>query len=463
MNVRSFRISMLVAGCIAMVSYFGEGSLVFASRQSRETPVVMAVRKTEPAVVNIRSVNIVERRDNPFSSWGSDDFFSRFFEDFFEPRMPRRRALDSLGSGVIIDGDRGFILTNQHVIAAASVIQVVLSSGEEYKAQVIGADPDSDLAVLKISAPHELPAARMGKSDDLMIGETVIAIGNPFGFSHTVTTGVISANRRSFRTKNRVFHDFIQTDAAINPGNSGGPLLNIDGELIGINTAIYSKAEGIGFAIPIDRAETIVNQLIKYGEVHAGWIGLDVQDLTDDLSRHFKTPAGKGVIVTGVADQSPASRAGIMSGDVIIRINEQEIAGRDDFEQIFTKYLADSFVTLEYYRKGEKRTARIKAAVFPNELAYKWLFDATGLKLKEISARAENAEEAAGMEITFVRPDSIADRIGLRAGDIVLEINEIALRSKEDLRKAIAKYRRKGPANFLVQRGRYGYNITMKL
>ncbi|MBA3019410.1 MAG: trypsin-like peptidase domain-containing protein [Proteobacteria bacterium] len=223
----------------------------------RENAVVMAVRKVSPAVVNISSEFEVRKRSNPFSGLGVDPFFDSFFKDFFDPGLERQQKRTSLGSGVIIDGKRGFILTNSHVITKTGTITVTLKDEREFTANIVGADPDSDLAVLQITSKTPLPAIEMGSSEDIMIGETVIAIGNPFGFSNTVTTGVISAINRGISAEDRVFHDFIQIDASINPGNSGGPLLNINGELIGINTAIYAKAQGIGFAIPINKAKKL--------------------------------------------------------------------------------------------------------------------------------------------------------------------------------------------------------------
>jgi len=204
----------------------------------RENAVVRAVRKVSPAVVNISSKYEIRTRANPFFNFDIDPFFDSFFRDFFEFHQQRRYIKNSLGSGVIIDGKRGYILTNEHVVARSTKINVFLKDERKFEAQLIGADPDSDLAVLRINSTEPLPDIKMGNSDELMIGETVIAIGNPFGFSNTVTTGVISALHRSIRTEDRIYRDFIQTDASINPGNSGGPLLNINGDLIGINTAI---------------------------------------------------------------------------------------------------------------------------------------------------------------------------------------------------------------------------------
>ena len=278
----------------------GWGEQVFP----RENAIVRAVREVSPAVVNISTSKFVERGVNPFFPWENDDLFNRFFRDFFEPRR-RQYVQKSLGSGVIIDSTHKYILTNHHVIVRASKIVITLANQKEFEARVVGTDPESDLAVLKIETDSAIPAITMGGSDDLMIGETVIAIGNPFGLSHTVTTGVISALNRSVRTQTGVYHNFIQIDASINPGNSGGPLLNINGELIGINTAIYSGAEGIGFAIPIDRAKGIVNDLINYGRVHTAWLGIMVQDIDENLVNYFHLPVDYGALITEIMAGSP--------------------------------------------------------------------------------------------------------------------------------------------------------------
>mmetsp|Transcript_713 Transcript_713/g.548 ORF Transcript_713/g.548 Transcript_713/m.548 type:complete len:283 (-) Transcript_713:13-861(-) len=256
----------------------------FAKTYNRETPVVIAVNKVSPAVVNISTEYTVSRSQNPVFNFGPNSFFFDDFFKLFDSGFERKYKRRSLGSGVIIDGKRGFILTNAHVLSKDSTITVVLKDKREFKTKIIGVDADSDLAVLHIASTTELPCVEMGNSDGLMIGETVIAIGNPFGFSNTVTTGVISAVNRSIKKKERVFENFIQTDASINPGNSGGPLLNINGKLIGINTAIYEKAQGIGFAIPINIAKRIVSDLILYGEVVPAWLGIIVQDIDEWLS-----------------------------------------------------------------------------------------------------------------------------------------------------------------------------------
>ena len=440
-----------------LLLFFIQGAALGALNQSRETPVVRAVRETSPAVVNIRTVSVVEQRGNPFYSFGGDEMFRRFFEDFFDS-SPRRQTTTSLGSGVIIDGKRGYIVTNQHVIMRASSIQVFLATDEEYEAKVVGADPESDLAVLKIEANKELPSARVGTSSDLMIGETIIAIGNPFGFSHTVTTGVVSAVQRSIKAENRVYHDFIQTDAPVNPGNSGGPLLNINGELIGITTAIYYNAQGIGFAIPIDRVKKIVDHLIRFGEVRAAWIGMNTQDLTAELSAHFPSPDGNGALVARIIKDGPAYKAGLRQGDVITSINGQPVRDQRDYDRIFTASMAESVLEMDYYRSGKKRSAKVTAQVFPEELAEDWFYDVTGLRLKDYGRAGD-----VGMTISAVRSGSVSSEIGLQPGDIIREINEITIHGRKDLIKAVLRYRHKGPATFVVQRGRYGYHLTINL
>jgi S1-C subfamily serine protease len=240
----------------------------------RRTTTVRVVERTGPAVVNVTTEQRAAEA-NPFRPFAGDPIFDRFFQDFFEPRVPR--AEQSLGSGVLIDAQR-HVLTNEHVVTRAERIKVSLADGREFGAKLIGADPNNDIAGARGGDAGEAAVDRAGSSADLMVGEPVIAIGNPFGLSHTVTTGVISALGRSLRTDERVYHGFLQTDASINPGNSGGPLLNAEGHLVGINTAVYNRAQGIGFAIPIDDARRVVRELIDHGEVSPVWLGIDLQD-----------------------------------------------------------------------------------------------------------------------------------------------------------------------------------------
>jgi serine protease Do len=244
------------------------------------------------------------------------------------------------------------VLTNSHVVEKATTINVALNDKREFEATIVGMDPDSDLAVLKIKSDQTLPAMQMGNSEDIMVGESVIAIGNPFGFSHTVTTGVVSAVNRSIKTDERVFHEFIQTDASINPGNSGGPLLNINGELIGINTAIYAQAQGIGFAIPINRAKRIISDLINYGEVVQTWIGMTVQPLDSDLVAYLNIKDKAGVLVTTVEPQSPAAAAGLNGGDVILSIDGHRITTTSEYHFKIKEFSPDQNIPVKINSKA---------------------------------------------------------------------------------------------------------------
>ena len=353
--------------CVVFGFSFNLPSPAFSSDNLRESAVVLAVRRASPAVVNISSEFEVRRGKNPFSGFSMDPLFDSFFKDFFDPYYESRQKRSSLGSGVIIDGNRGYILTNAHVINKAGTVTAILNDEREFKAKIVGVDPDSDLAVLKIDASEPLPAIEMGNSDDLMIGETVIAIGNPFGFSNTVTTGVISALHRSIRTEDSVYHDFIQTDASINPGNSGGPLQNINGELVGINTAIYAKAQGIGFAIPINKARRVVADLIQFGEVVPAWIGVLVQEMDDSLSRYMSLPKKRGVLVTKVEKDSPASISKIEAGDIIFSIGDKKTPSVEDYLFAVKNYAKDDQVPFHIYRNGKESAIIVNASVFPLE------------------------------------------------------------------------------------------------
>ncbi|UCH06956.1 MAG: Do family serine endopeptidase [Deltaproteobacteria bacterium] len=431
----------------------------------RENAVVRAVRKVSPAVVNISTSKLVETGVSPFFSFENDDFFNRFFRDFFEPRK-RQYVQNSLGSGVIIDSTQKYILTNHHVIVRASKIMITLADQQEFEARVVGTDPESDLAVLKIESDTILPAIRMGRSDDLMIGETVIAIGNPFGLSHTVTTGVISALNRSVRTQSGVYHNFIQIDASINPGNSGGPLLNINGELVGINTAIYSGAEGIGFAIPIDRARRIVSDLINYGRVHTAWLGIMVQDLTKNLIDYFRLPVDRGVLITQVVPGSPAEDKGLNRGDVITELNKNNIGSSRDYYDQLSQHTADEVLHLTLIRDGKREEMSIKAASFPPELALDLAFDRLGFKVEDLNKRLAaqyRLENKESLVIVAVKKGSQSDKIGIEPGDLVRGINDLSINNKQDFTRAVIRYRLKEQVTVLIQRGWRVYSVSFKM
>ena len=432
----------------------------------RESEVVKAIRKVSPAVVNISSEFEVRKRANPFYGFGMDPNFESFFRDFFDPGFEQKYKRTSLGSGVIIDGKRGFILTNKHVIIKSSTITVALRDGREFKAQIIGADPDSDLAVLRISPKGDLPAIEMGDSNNLMIGETVIAIGNPFGFSNTVTTGVLSATNRSIKVDDAFYHDFIQTDASINPGNSGGPLLNIYGELIGINTAIYAKAQGIGFAIPINKAKRIVTDLIKYGEVIPAWIGVTVQDLDDELAQYLKATDVKGVLVKKTEKSGPAFKAGIHEGDIIQSIGSRKVLSQNDFDTAMSNISAEETIDISIWRDGKTKEVSVKSSSFPIELALDLAHNILGITVKNLSKKNRYIYKTytqEGVVISEINRNSYLARIGAMPGDVIRQMDELTIKNIDDFKKAIVRYRNKTSLIIVLQRQDQLYNITIKL
>ncbi len=460
------RIQLILCSFLMTFLFLWEPQAVFAQEFSRETAVVKTVREVSPAVVNISSAVQVRKRTSPFSGFGFNPFFEEFFKDFSDPRFERRREYTSLGSGVIIDGKKGLILTNAHVIHETGTIKVVLKDEREFEARIVGADPDSDLAVLKIDSEQVLPAIKMGSSDDLMIGETVIAIGNPFGFSHTVTTGVISAINRSIRAEDRVYHDFIQIDASINPGNSGGPLLNINGDLIGINTAIYAKAQGIGFAIPIGKARKIISDLIQYGEVIQAWIGISVQDIDEKLARYLKIANIKGVIVTSVEPKSPAQKSGLQESDIILSLGNKKINSVGDYQSVAKSLAAGNTLEAEFLRDGKKKTVAVKTKVFPIDLADDLAYRILGIRVNDLTKKNRqqnriNARE--GVMISDLKKDSYLAGIGARPGDVIRQIDDYQIENSEDFKKAIIKFRNKNSMVLLLQRGDQGYYITVTL
>jgi serine protease Do len=458
-------------GIVILAAMFFSSSLGAADDFSRETPVVKAVRKVSPAVVNISSELQVRQRSNPFSHYGNNPFIDNFFRDFFDRGFEPNYKRTSLGSGVIIDGKRGYVLTNAHVIANAGMVKVIFKDEREYQAQIVGADPDSDLAVLRITTQESVPAIEMGNSDDLMIGETVIAIGNPFGFSNTVTTGVISALNRSFRTEDRVFHDFIQIDASINPGNSGGPLLNINGELVGINTAIYARAQGIGFAIPISKARRIITDLIRHGEVIQPWVGLTVQDLDATLSQYLNLPEPdkvnrKGVVVKEVEPSSPASTAGIQAGDILLSIANRSLTSAADYQTVINGISAGDTAAIDISRNGKSLTLSLQSAIFPEERAPVLALKLLGIRVEKQAAKKRPGRQPAssgGVVISEIAPSSYLARIGVKPGDIIHQLDDIEIGSIDDFNKAIVKYRQKPSVVILLQRADQLYNITVEL
>ena len=421
----------------------------WAQDASRRSPVVVAVEKASPSVVSIFSSQEVERQANPFSG---NPFFEDFFRDFFES-FPDRRTERSLGSGVVIRPD-GYILTNEHVVLQSGKVQIQLANERKLNARLVGADSDSDLAVLKVDDAKSLSHLPLGTSEDLLIGETVIAIGNPFGLSHTVTTGVVSAVNRSLNTGERTYYDFIQTDASINPGNSGGPLLNIKGELIGINTAIYGKAQGIGFAIPISRAKRIVEELISHGAVEAPWVGVATQTLTPELAYHFSLKEKQGVLIRSVEPESPAASAGLQRGDVIVSLDGKPLQSSEEYLQRERAYNSGAKLRFRVSRDRQEKEIIVTAGRFPQEKADDLTWKLLGLAV---------AETKDGLEIKKVRSASPAERIGFTRGDIILGIAGNQIKTLAEFRRKIIDGRMNQGLLLSVSRGHSLYHITVPL
>lgn len=431
----------------------------------RRTPVVRAVDNSKAAVVSISTYEQVYERSNPFSTFGRDPFFDRFFNDFYDNRYHRETVRTHLGSGVIIDG-RGFVITNWHVVQKASSITITTSDDREYAATLIGADQKSDLAVLKITSSEHFTSIPLADSDGILIGETVIAIGNPFGLSHTVTTGVVSALHRSLKANDQIYEDFIQTDASINPGNSGGPLLNINGELIGINTAIYGEAQGIGFAIPVNTAKRIVDDLLRYGEVRPAWIGITVQNLASEDAARLGYTGLNGIIITEIMPQSPAASSGLLVNDIIISIGDQKIKSKSLYKRIIGLYTAQTTVKMEVFRQGKIYSFSVVTAGISSESVTKVLWDVFGIDIINNTAplaRKYGLATGKGIVISRINSNGQAHTIGLKPGDIILQAQGISLKDVDDLKNQIVKNIYQESMVLLVQRGRYGYYITFEL
>jgi len=426
-----------------------------AESDARRTPVVVAVERTRPAVVNVFTETLVQTPFRTRRPGFGNPLFDDFFSDLFpRPSQPRQRR-SSLGSGVVIDAD-GTIVTNEHVIVHASNIKVLLADKRELTARLVGADSDSDLAVLKVEADEPFPSVTLAGDDTILIGETVIAIGNPFGLSHTVTTGVVSAVGRTIQAGDVVYHDFIQTDASINPGNSGGPLLNIEGELLGINTAIHRTAENIGFAIPVRRVRSVAEQLVHYGAVQSPWIGIQVQDLTPELAFHFQRSPQSGVVVSSIDPGSPAATAGLTPGDVIVGAHGEPVRSGADFARRTRGLEAGEELRLEIAGEQGRRTITLVVAVLPADRIDEFAWRALGVEV-------EDSRSGRGVAVTRVRRDGPAHRIGMQRGDVIAEVGGREIGDEKEFRRKLATFRNKNNLLISVVRGRRLYRVTVPL
>ncbi len=410
--------------------------------------MVAAVEKVRAAVVNVSAEELVRIRIRSRNAPQSlSDFF---FGDLLEsPRNRTRKAyqVTSLGSGVIVSPD-GYVLTNNHVVERGARFRVGLLDGRELLAKVIGTDPSSDLAVLKLDAKERLPFAPTGRSDDLMIGETVIAIGNPFGLSHTVTTGVVSAVHRNFKAGDRTLFDFIQTDASINPGNSGGPLLDIGGRLVGVNTAILGdRSAGIGFAIPIDRARRVAEDLIAHGEVREGYLGVAVRDLPS-RSESADEDASGGVQVTDVDPGSPAARAGVQRGDRIEGVNGFVPRNAEEFRFRARDLDIGGAARIELAREGKRLAVSMAAVELSPSQAAQLVQRRVGLSVGE-----QRVQGVRVLVVQRVANGSPAGQAGIEPGDLIREVNSGEVSTAAEFDRAAARARRSGELVLLVQRG----------
>ncbi len=436
---------------------------------SRQSAIVQAAQKVGPAVVSISVVQVRVVREQPFFSPFGDEFWDRFFR----PREYKQKVY-GIGSGVIINPD-GYVLTNAHVVSGADQMKVTLPSGQEYEGKVLGLDEASDLAVVKIDA-EDLPSAVLGNSDDLIIGEWAIAIGNPFGYllddpSPTVTVGVISAVNRDIKRERgqvQIYRKMIQTDAAINPGNSGGPLINAFGEVIGINSFIFSTSqgsEGIGFAIPINRAKILLSDLIEHGRIIPAWIGVRVQEVNPILAQSLNLEEAEGVIVSDVEKDSPAEKAGLRRKDIIVQADDQKMRSLSDWEDLV--YFARERQNLEitFLRDGKTISTRLVPEPLPDHVSGSYE-DKLGMTVADISSSIAyrlGTKDQRGVVVAGMDKGGVAYEAGLEVGDMIRQINDQRVNSVEDYEKLLKNAKDKDRLVLLVERQGTLYFVPLQL
>ena len=426
---------------------------------------VEVAKKVKPSVVAIRSERTVSV--SPGEGFGEDFFKGTPFEDFFKQHggPPVKRKRMGQGSGVIVD-PKGYILTNNHVVTGAEKITIHLFDGRELTGTVRGTDSRTDLAVVHVEAA-DLPVAALGDSDRIQVGEWAIAVGSPFGLEETVTVGVISAKGRSgLGTGN--YEDFIQTDASINPGNSGGPLVNIDGEVVGINAMIIQPGQGIGFAIPINLARTIMLELIKTGKVIRPWVGIGLQDITADLMKFFNLREKEGALISQVYGGSPAEEAGLKAGDVVTEIDGVKIKNSQDVVREVLKKKVGQKVNFVVLREGKRLEISVTTAQMPEKIGERgpampvreWF----GLRVSNVTpeiAKQLGLTKTEGVVIVGVQPNSTAQAAGLKPGDIILEVNRQKILNEKDYRTAMEKVMPEQGVLFLIDRGGSTFFVTL--
>ena len=487
-NIAALCLMLAAAGAFFLASPAKQVSAQDAqpALQALSDAFAQVAEQVSPAVVFIEVEREVQTRQMP--EWHGD-----IFERFFGPQGPRTRPNPrsqqdeqgeederqlmpyGQGSGFVISSD-GYIITNHHVVGDADKVNVKFSDGREMEASIVGTDPQTEIAVIKVEGEN-LPTVALGDSDALRVGEWVVAIGNPFGLEHTVTAGIVSARGRS-SVNLTDYSDYIQTDAAINPGNSGGPLLNLKGEVIGVNTALYSRSGGymgISFAIPVNLAKYVKDQLIDNGSVERGFLGVLLQDLTPELAQHFGLERGKGVLVPQVIEGTPAETAGLQEGDVIIEYNEQPIEESGSFRSRVASTPPGTRITLGIIRNGERINKTVTLGTLPEEMKDDGMVlrkSPSGTRLKlgftvqnltEDLARQWDLEQTSGVVVTEVKPGSSAQRAGLREGVIIQEAKGRAIERVGDLEEALEAAKDDGSILLKVRDGEYSRFVSLKL
>jgi len=423
-------------------------------------------KEVSPAVVNISTTQVVKfDRPRSRSPFGQQDPFDEFFNNFFG-RMPKEQKRRSLGSGFLVSAD-GYILTNNHVVEKADEVTVTLLDKEEFKAKVVGGDPKTDIALIKIESQKKLPFVALGDSDRLEVGEWVVAIGNPFGLGHTVTAGIVSAKGRIIGSG--PYDDFIQTDASINPGNSGGPLFNLKGEVVGINTAIIQGGQGIGFATPIQLAKSVLDQLKDKGKVTRGWLGVYIQPLSPDVAEKLGIKDRRGALVSDVTKDGPAEKAGIRSGDVIVAFNGKEIKDEHELPAAVAATKPGKKLDVKVIRDGKELTLPVTIAEMEGEPGNRGgptdLSKGLGLTVQDITpefAKRFEIENTKGVLVTSVEGGSPADDAGFQEGDIIRQIERQPVPNVAEFGKLMKKYKGEKAVLFLLERGGARLFVTVK-
>lgn len=461
--------------CFAIPLFRGTASAREVSPEAREFLNKMSnylaevADVTKPSVVNISTTTFVTMKNHPYGELFNDPFFKKFFGDEFEhPEIPKKFKSSALGSGVIVSKD-GYILTNSHVIKNAEEIKVILNDKREFKGKVIGDDPKSDIAVIKVEA-KDLPAIKMGDSGKLKTGDVVLAIGNPFGLNQTVTMGIVSAVGRA-NLGISTYEDYIQTDAAINPGNSGGALVNADGELVGINSAIFSTSGGymgIGFAVPSDMADSVAQSILKYGRVIRGWLGVTIQNLTPELAQFFGLKEEEGALVTDVMKNSPADRAGLKRGDLIVEFDGKQVVDTTALRNMVANTAPGKEVVTKVIRQGRPETLTVTIEEFPSEATAKKVEHDNALKgvevrelTPEVRAGLNIPADVEGVVVAGVSEDNAAYGL-ISKNDVIEEVDRKPVKNLNAYEEIVSKI---GPADtvllLLYRDGRHIY-VTIK-